>query len=298
MRKREMKSIRVVTWNVLDRNRMVRLPVLSHALSQVDADVVLLQETDKEHAAALAAALGLQLAGVGPDFANGVTSVPAVLTRVAPTACSVHPLTRGVRDYFFVEAVVPIGGIPIRFGSAHLQHTHLAGRMGIDRDYRAVALGGADIDSISDASLRESVIIRMAQVADIHRIRAVAEDGPEIIGGDLNFVPRGLEYQAMLRVGDRLALADAWMAGPRLGSGATVVERNPLIADGLAAYESRVVDRFLGATGQLDYTLDFQLCSSELEVGDAWIVGDPLDGAKDWPSDHLGLVVEYSLHAE
>lgn len=285
-----MTDLTIATWNVLYRDRDTRLPLLTDRVLAIKPDVLLLQETNTAHAHALADATGMTVACVAPEDPEGPGVQPAVLTATASVSADVHTLSTRPGVYrHYAYAVVDIAGSRVRVSTTHLQHTVLAGRMGIDQSYAAVARGDITLDQIADDEIRVSVGRRLDELEQIETIRGQLEHLPEIFCGDLNFVPRGPEYQRILSWG----MTDAWASGPRLGSGATILGANPLIADGPHAYDHDAADQLPGHTGLLDYILDFQFHTPELRADHAWTFG-AADDLGRWPSDHLGLAVKYS----
>lgn len=281
----------VVTWNVLYRDRNQRVQLVAERIRAVRPDVLLLQETSPDHAAALAEATGMCVACVAPDGSADPVSVPAVLTARPPVAAGTISLTGAnepLRHY--AHATIELAGIPVRVATTHLQHTPGAWRLGIDRDYAAAAHSEAEVESIRDDEIRASVQHRLAELTQIAAIRADLQPLPEVFGGDLNFVPRGPEYERIRSWG----MFDSWADGPRLGSGATILGTNPFIHDGPSTGGRDGTTVLPGHRGPIDYTLDFQFHTARLRTDRAWTLGNA-DEAGRWPSDHLGLAVEYSL---
>ena len=291
-------NLRVLTWNVLGRDRPARLDALCDTIRRINPDIVMLQESSSEHAQHVGARTGLQLIAV-PDVPSAPsTSVPTLLAR--------NPLQDGAsielsapidgHSYYAVTATFEHEKVLSQFCSTHLRHTDRAGRMGLDAGYRkAGRAGGADSTLVQNLApnLRHSVAARLSQIDVLHEnLVGIAPNATaRILCGDMNFVPDGPEYAALLRKG----WTDSWRAAPRLGSGSTILDRNPLIADGRAPYQSLQVEAQPGGASHLDYTLDFQFNQGQLTVNGAWTVGDPDDTGAPWPSDHLGIVVDYEL---
>lgn len=288
-----MSSFRVVTWNVLYREVLDRLPQLTDRLTEINADVALLQETTIEHATTLAESLNLRLVAHGEVRPGEVNSTVAVLTRQnLPVQVTVRPLASSERQsFYYLAADMMIDNHLVRFGTTHLRNTQHAGELGVDDGYRRAAQELDSVASIANESIRGSVEMRCAQLAQIAQFRrGLRSADAEILAGDMNFLPDGIEYRTILGWG----MSDAWRAAPRLGSGATILQRNPLIADPPTVYSDLKSSVLHGARGDLDYTLDFQFFHGSLMAGPAWLVGD-VDPGDEWPSDHLGIVVEYSL---
>lgn len=287
-----MTTVRVATLNVLWRDRMGRLDVAGRALQRVDADIILLQETSAEHAAALAERIGHEPVLVAPDARPGeVTSVPAILSRTPAVRTRLVELPlRGDRPHYACLATFGADAGGLTAVSTHLRHTNQAGRMALDARLRTWT-PPMDDPGPSDprgTDLLGTVADRMIQLEGAHAEVRRFFGTPLVFGGDLNFVPDGPEYRTILAWG----LADSWRAGPRLGSPHTILEANPLIGDGPGLYSAEAATAYPGMGGGLDYTLDFLFHSRAIRAGAAWVFGRPTAG-EDWPSDHLGLVVEY-----
>lgn len=283
-------TIRVLTWNVLYREIDDRVDDLCSWMQRVQPSVVLLQETNPEHARQVAARMGMRVTALAPaDGASAVVSVPAILTALPVVDSAAVPLsTAGTRPTWLVHADLTANGRTLRVATAHLQHTDLAGRMTVDAGYRRVA-DGAEITMLQDDQLRSSVATRLRELQLI-RSALGPLDSPIILGGDFNFVPDGIEYRRVLS----WSLADSWRAGSRLGSGATILQRNPLCSDDALSYQRVAAELLPGFGGSLDYTLDFVFHGSALSVGNAWTVGEP-SGGETWASDHLGIAVDYEF---
>lgn len=285
-------TLRLATWNILNSNRFDRLELLSRHLRNVHPDVVLLQESSPQYALALADELGMHVAvtAVDPALRDEETSVPAILSAYETSNANVQELPSDTgRAFFHVSATIHATGAEVRVGSAHLRHTPQAGRMGLDADYRAAAASRSHTGNIKDADLRISVLQRLEQLDAM--LSRLDPGEPTIFGGDFNFVPDGIEYRTLAS-----QFVDTWRSAPRLGHGATILERNPLIGDGRGLYTRQAGSVLEGSTGDLDYTLDYQFCSPGIEVGAAWTIGDPNTAETSaWPSDHLGIVADYAL---
>lgn len=293
-------KLRVLTWNVLYRDRPTRIDILCDTIRHVAPDVVMLQETSPEHAERVAARTGLHLAAI-PDVPSDLnTNVPALLARNVLRDATCIELSAPIdgHAYYAVTATLEHETKLTQFCSTHLRHTDRAGRMGLDTDYRKAAEGGP---AVTDHELLEklpldlgpSVVARLGQLEVLHEhlVASAPTASRRILCGDMNFVPDGPEYKALLRKD----WSDSWRAAPRLGSGATILDRNPLIADGRAPYRSLQLEAQPGGATHLDYTLDFQFTQGQPAVNAAWTVGDPEDTGAPWPSDHLGIVVDYEL---
>lgn len=280
--------MRVVTWNVLWRDRNQRLDALCRCLAAVRPDVVLLQETSPDHAAAVAQRLDLAAIAVPPRDriepmpGTDTISVPAILARRLDRKKSIK-LTGGGPACWLITAAVPgPDGGAVRIGSVHLAATRAAGRMTLDPDYLAAARSELGHEAIREPGLRESVATRLQQLATVRA--EFTEQQPWLLAGDCNFVPAGIEHRHLLRSG----AVDAWEEGPRPGSRCTIVAANPLVAETAADYPD-----LPPGLPTLDYTLDFQFHSGHGAALAGWTIGVPAPGL-DWPSDHLGLAVDYA----
>jgi len=280
-----MNTLRIATWNVLYRDLPARMPLILSHLAAVGADVVLLQEAPPAYAEELAARLAMRVAasasGIHHDIAASVLVGESVKANAVPGPSS----DLGGLMVATARVATRIG--TVQASSVHLAATPRAWRMGMDPDYRAVA-GGAAVDTIGDDKIRTSTQLRLKQLAEIQRFRGDREAAGEVLAGDFNCVPYGPEYRAALDMG----LSDAWTEGPRLGAGATILARNPLVADGAdAAGAARSL--MPGYAAEPDYTLDYQFHSPTLQPNGAWLFGEPRPG-EPWASDHLGIAVEYN----
>ncbi|MDO5533571.1 MAG: endonuclease/exonuclease/phosphatase family protein [Propionibacteriaceae bacterium] len=290
-----MNTVRIATWNILWRNREQRLDTVAQVLRKVNPDIVLLQETSPDHAASLAEQIGHHVALVATslrDTADPI-SVPAILSHQQPEDTELLVLPqRGDRPHYACVARFGAWAHGITAVSTHLRHTNRAGRMGFNPTLRSWTPPSQD-SGPSDprgTDLLGTVWDRMVQLQAIHEMLRDRLDTPLVFGGDLNFVPDGPEYRAILDWG----LADSWRAAPRLGYGETILEANPLIGDGPGLYSKVAADLFPGFAGPLDYTLDFQFTTPSVQPGNAWVFGRPVAG-EPWPSDHLGLAVDHEL---
>lgn len=277
-----MSKLRVVTWNVLYRNRDDRLGLLAATVSTLEPDVVLLQESSPQHAADLASELGMRVAAVPQEDAD-LVSVPAVLTAREPSEVHIDALSGDDgRNYYLATAVIEVDSARIRLGSTHLRHTPSAWQMTeVGRRFAKESFIDIDADTI-DATTS----VRLRQVAEIDALlhQAMTPVDHEILGGDFNLVPDSPEYAAILETRFR----DSWNDTTALTSRETVLARNPLIGDTPPRMRSA------GTTSRaFDYTLDYQFHSSGMVVDHVEVIGEP-NGAETWPSDHLGLVVDYT----
>lgn len=297
--------LRVLTWNILRWSRPARLDALTRTLAHVDADIVLLQECDAHTAHRLGERLGY--AACAPDSGDPAIddpthSDPCILTRLPhrdPVRIPLEePSDAPLADALGIQIELePDRWLEVR--SIHLSHTSEAGRLGFDREYLLWDHEGASWTGPRADSVRRR----------LRQIPRVFGDLPElgIAAGDINCPPFGPEYRAILGHG----WLDAWTAGPRLGSGHTIVEASPYTAPEAAGYRSDGSQQWPAASGPWDYTLDAQFHRGLLPLW-AWTIGRgeqrPWPGAthradpanddwvvEDWPSDHLGIVVDYEF---
>ncbi|QBJ97006.1 hypothetical protein ERC79_14380 [Rhodococcus sp. ABRD24] len=277
-----MSTLRVVTWNVLHTNRDQRLRLLATTVAPHRPDVVLLQESSIRHAEDLASELGMRVAAV-PDDSVGLVSVPAVLSVQEPSEVRVDRLSGDEgRNYYLTTAVIQMDSVRIRIGSTHLRHTPSAWQM-TEAGRKFAAESDIRIDS---NTIEATVEVRLRQLAEIDDLlhRTMKPVDHEILGGDFNLVPGSREYRAIIGG----SLRDSWNDATALTPQATVLARNPLVGDTPPRLRSAG-----SAARMLDYTLDYQFHSSGMEVDRTETIGEPTDGGT-WPSDHLGLVVDYT----
>lgn len=257
--------MKILTWNALFRDRSTRLSALITHIRAVDPDVVLLQESSHAHARAVAEALGVTILGLAGTEAD--VSVPVTLARVHGVLQSVHRLPGNGRQYVVIVDVETCLGT-VRLTNAHLRSTASAWRMAL-----------SPVPEVPD--IRETIDARLRQLEAIEAIRrALPDPTHEVLAGDLNCVPGGPEHALITRWGLRDSAAEA---SESVGA-ATIVAANPLIGD-------------TPGTGAIDYTLDFQFHSPGLAVASWSTVGRPSEDG-EWPSDHLGIVVDYSADAQ
>ena len=287
--------LRVLTWNVLYRDLDGRADGLAAAIAEVAPDIVVLQETNRSHAEATASRLDMAVIGCGPSAPGGaVTSVPAILARVDvadPAPGTAVVLADDTKTYAVLHPF-HLGPRRLVVASVHLTHTAQAGRMALDEAYVTAAQGLGDVADIADATVADSVTARLGQIESLTAAAAslAGVDAAVILAGDFNFVPHGVEYRRLLAAG----YADAWTAGPRLGSRDTIIEHNPLISDGPGVYAEAGAAVMTGTTGPLDYTLDYHFVA-RVRCRAAWVVGRPDPLAPVWHSDHLGVAADHEI---
>jgi len=274
--------MRVASWNVLWKGRDDRLDLVTEHLARIQADVVMLQETSPSHAAQVAKALGMEVAGVPDSTDTTETSVPALLARThADTRLVRLPDQPDGRPAWLIYADLAQDETTYRVATTHLAATASAWRMCLDERY-----GVADSPrEIQDFSIRTTVEARLQQLDVVLEHLGDPSTARVILGGDLNFPEAGPEHRRVLTSG----LNDAARQQPRLGTLTTVLAQNPLVEDhpDTASFGQR-----RGATTALDYALDHFFTAPAVNAEDVWTFGTAdFDG--NWPSDHLGLAGDF-----
>ncbi len=260
----------------------VRLPLVLQHLQAVGADAVALQECSPDQVSALAAGLGMEFHYAGAPLGRGGTEMGnAVLVRGAIDGRAHRwlPMVKA-EDMRRVAVAVRtrLEDTAVWVVSVHLTRTPNAGE---------VALDLMEPDSRDVAS-------RRAQIADLREFAGELAN-PAVVAGDWAFLPDSAEYRAVVDAG----FVDAWRARPRLGSWVTTPSDCPYVATEMARYRRVARDRGV----ELDdpgLCLDYQFVSGDrLQAGLAWTFGRPVGvGTGDvWPSDHLGVCVDYVLAA-
>lgn len=257
-----------------------RLPLVLQHLQNLGADAVALQECSPEQVSTLASGLDMDSHYVGAPLGRGGTEMGnAVLVRGAIDgrahrwlpmikAEDMRRVAVAVKTRFENTAVWVV--------SVHLTRTPNAGEVALD---------------LMEPESRD-VASRRAQIADLREF-ANELDEPAVVAGDWAFLPDSAEYRAVVGAG----FVDAWRARPRLGSCVTTPSDCPYVATEMARY--RQVARDMGV--ELDdpgFCLDYQFVSGDrLRAGPAWTFGRPAvaDTGEVWPSDHLGVCVDYVL---
>lgn len=257
-----------------------RMPLVLAQLRDVGADAVALQECSPDQASTLAADLDMDFHYAGAPLGRGGAEMGnAVLVREAIEERSHRwlPMVKA-EDMRRVAVAVKLrlDDSAVWVVSVHLTRTPNAGEVALD---------------VMEPESRD-VASRRAQIADL---RAFADElgDPVVVAGDWAFLPDSAEYRAVVDAG----FVDAWRARPRLGSWVTTPSDCPYVATEMARYRQLARDRGV----ELDdpgLCLDYQFVSGDrLQAGLAWTFGRPAGGGADevWPSDHLGVCVEYVL---
>ena len=270
------ERLRVATWNLLYRDlEGQRLDRIADTISRLRADIVCAQEVPEHSHAELSEQLG------GSSFwAPTGTEAPeksfgcSLWSRCPVTAVRMIPLDpRVLRQAAAVEVVTPLGTLFVI--SAHLTHTPAAGMAAADPPYE-------------DEQRIPSVRSRLAEISALTESVIGLRCDHRLLCGDLNLLPDGPEYRRLTDCG----WSDSWRQRPRLGIPATVIHDNPLLPPVERPDYERAHADLPGRAANFDYTLDYQFMRPEtLRADHAWTFGGAVDG---YPSDHLGVAVDYS----
>ena len=271
------ERLRVATWNLLYRGlESPRLDRIAETVSRVGADIVCAQEVPERSHAELSERIG------DSNF-WAPTGTKSPEKNFGCSLWSRYPMTevrkialdpRVLRQAAAVEIDTPLGTVFVI--SAHLTHTPAAGMAAADPPYE-------------DEQQVPSVRSRLAEISAL--TAAVIGLGCDhlLLCGDLNLLPDGPEYRRLTDCG----WSDSWRQRPRLGTPATVIHDNPLLPPVERPDYERAHAGLPGRAANFDYTLDYQFMRPEtLRADRAWTFGGAADG---YPSDHLGVVVDYSL---
>ena len=280
-----LRRLRVANWNLMWRfeSPKKRLPVLCDQLQRLSPDAVAVQECSPDQAEALSEALGMEAHFVGAPLGRGGAEMGnAVLARVRLTERTHRwlPMVKAEdMRRVAVAARLDCDGAAVWLVSIHLTRTPDAGEI-------ALGLSRAEPDEIA---------ARSAQIAELGAYVGTFNE-PVIVAGDLAFLPDSAEYDILVSEG----FQDAWRCRPRLGSRVTTPADCPFLAPEMDRYRdaARSIGIELSDPG---FCLDYQFVQGEaLQVGMAWTFGRPNTGDSSlvWPSDHLGVCVEYGLSTE
>ena len=267
--------MRIVTWNTwwCFGPWEERQPLLATALSRRQPDVVLLQETWPAQTEALADACGLEVV----SFAGAPFDPP-----VLDTVDADHP---------FGNAILAPAG-----------QARLLAEITLDSPGDAAPRRGLAAEVTADGHACVVVSTHLNHLHDHGTVRAhqletlrswladLAPDRAVILGGDLNQTPSSDEYQQAV-VG---RWTDLWSTARPTEHGFTMVAENPHITS--AAWMADRNPPGTPAGVRLDYLLTRAdpAPRPELRVETIEALGGATDG---WPSDHLGLVADLTLHA-
>ena len=277
--------LRVANWNLMWRfaSPERRLPVLCDQLERLSPDAVAVQECSPDQAEALSATLDMDVHYIGAPLGRGGAEMGnAVLARV-PLTDRVHrwlPMLKAEdMRRAAVAARLDCDGTAVWLVSIHLTRTADAGE---------IALGLTRAES-------GEIAARSAQIAELGAF-VDTFDGPSIVAGDLAFLPDSAEYDTLVGRG----FQDAWRSRPRLGSRVTTPADCPYLAPEMGRY--RDAARSIGVElADPGFCLDYQFVSGDgLRVGMAWTFGRPdvAVAGEVWPSDHLGVCVDYGISTE
>ena len=269
--------LRVATWNLLYVDLQgPRLDRIATTLGHVSADLVCAQEVDERSHAELTRRLGLHdfwapTGSESPERDFGCS----LWSRWPFTSTLQIPLDPGVlRQAAAVEVATPLGKVAAI--SAHLTHTPAAGMAAANPPYE-------------NAQRIPSVQSRLAEIAALTAAATRFDGEHRLLCGDLNLLPDSTEYLRLIDCG----WSDSWRQRPRLGVSATVVHDNPMLAPVELPHYRRAHENLPSRADNFDYTLDYQFMAPEtLRADHAWTFGGADDG---YPSDHLGIAVDYSL---
>ena len=260
-----------------------RLPELCGHLQRLSPDAVAVQECSPDQAEALSEALGMEAHYVGAPLGRGGAEMGnAVLARVRLTERTHRwlPMVKAEdMRRVAVAARLDLGDAAVWLVSIHLTRTPDAGE---------TALG------LTNDEPRETEA-RSAQIAELGAFVDTLDE-PVVVAGDLAFLPDSAEYGILVSGG----FQDAWRSRPRLGSRVTTPADCPYLAPEMDRY--RDAARSIGVElSDPGFCLDYQFVYGEaLRVGMAWTFGRPgsHDSGEVWPSDHLGVCVDYGLPTE
>ena len=257
--------VRVLDWNIWWRFGpwQERAPAIFATLSDLDADIIALQEVWSDattnYAAILADELGCHhVHGTGMEQ-KGLRAGNAILSRWPITRHQMARLydQKGIEENrvaIFAEIDGPRGQLPVF--STHLNwkqhHSH----------------------------------IRQRQVGDLARFVAKNHAGnyPPIVCGDFNADPQSDEIRMMTGQAacpvQGLVFHDAWASAGSDGPGYTWDNRNPFACEVLES-NRRIDYIFAGFPGSrgAGHIVDCQIAGNQ-----------PVDGV--WPSDHFALLAE------
>jgi endonuclease/exonuclease/phosphatase family metal-dependent hydrolase len=260
--------VRVVTWNLWWRFGPwhERQAAIEHVLADVDADVVLLQETWIEsglasQAARLGDGLGLHAVPADVPLRDGAAMGNAVLSRWPVVANETVPLPRadgspGHRHALWCSLHTPAGRVGVV--STHLEYP------------------------FDDSATRQRQVAALCRLV-VERRGDPATAFPTIVGGDLNAVPDSDEVRSLTgrRVPPEpgLVFTDAWDAVGE-GPGWTWDAANPYLAT--SAWPRRRLDYVLVSWPRPKPVGNPVRCR---------LAGrEPIDGVQ--PSDHYAVVAD------
>ena len=265
--------LRVVSWNLLYDALAARLEPIRTQISALRPDVALLQELTADTVEPLAAALGMHASVCGTTrghFTGVFTAEPHHLIETIELESpddgspSISAAQFRVGDQVLVLASVHLTASPSAAIAAHKQ----------------------DPQSPSRNARLEQIDCLLGRPWTGERT---------IVAGDFNALPDSLEYNRILESG----LTDVWRHRPRVGGRATIVQDNPLVGvdpyrERRDAYDAESVQLGRRPAERIDFCLDYQFVTPGVVGVDATTFGRG-SAATGWPSDHLGLVVDYEF---
>ncbi len=274
---RSCARLRVATWNLLYVDLCgPRLDRIAATLGHLSADLVCAQEVGERSHAELTRQLGLHGFWVPTGSESPQRDFGCSLWSRWPFTTTLRiPLDPCVlRQAAVVKAATPLGKVLVI--SAHLTHTPAAGMAAAWPPYE-------------DDQQVPSVKSRLAEIAALTKATTRLDGEHRLLCGDLNLLPDSAEYRRLIDCG----WSDSWRQRPRLGVSATVIHDNPLLVPLELPHYRRAHESLSGRADDFDYTLDYQFMRPEtLRADHAWTFGGADDG---YPSDHLGIAVDYSL---
>lgn len=247
----------------------------------VKADALALQECSPEQAETLAAHLGLAWHYVGTPLGRGGIDMGNAVLSDAPVLDRAHlwlPMTTAEEmRRVAVAAQLNTSKSSVWVVSVHLTRSPDAGEVALDLVKPETA----------ETAARQAQISALVDFAS-------ELGGPVVLAGDLAFLPDSPEYRALAETG----LEDAWRTRPRLGSRVTTPADCPYLASEMERYRdaARQVSVDMHDPG---FCLDYQFIDPRrLRAGLAWTFGRPhSDEDEVWPSDHLGVCVDYTVRS-
>lgn len=190
-------ALLVVSWNIqfgVEVDRAAEL--LAGHQRLVDADIVLLQEMDREGTERIAAALGAHhtFAALGPHRATGREFGNAVLARrpLGPSTVTPLPFTAPVsgQERLLVHTELDDDGAAIRVGSVHTEVPTLRGTKRAEH-LRAVAAATGDAPAIVGGDFNTATRSALAtlddEMAAVGARRVSAGSGPTLRRAGRNF---------------------------------------------------------------------------------------------------------------
>jgi endonuclease/exonuclease/phosphatase family metal-dependent hydrolase len=266
-------TLRVVTWNTwwCFGPWRERQPLLSAALAEQQADVVLLQETWPGQARTLAEVCGLEVIALSvgafrPQGGNGEPAGWAFGNAVLGRSGQARPL--GTVPLPSAQDGAPRSGVAVAW----------------ERAGAGLALVATHLNHIAGASA-----VRQHQLETLAEwIGGLRPTGPVVLGGDLNLTPYSPEY----RDGIEARWVDLWPLARPGDPGATMVPENPRFRDTEWMAERN------GRTEPPGVRFDY-LLARRSAGGALGLTVDRIDvvgtARHAWPSDHLGLVCDLRL---